>query len=156
MKALKGDLFDQKDGVLAIATNGYVTLSGKAVMGKGVARVAKKKFNGIDTVFGKVLLSQGRRSGNAGKNLALGNHVALIWNHPKIVSFPTKWNWWEKADLGLIERSALELVALADYYHWPRIYLPRVGCGNGGLSWDSDVYPVLQNYLDDRFTVVIP
>lgn len=24
------------------------------------------------------------------------------------------------------------------------IYLPRIGCGLGGLSWDTDVYPILQ------------
>ena len=33
------------------------------------------------------------------------------------------------------------------------IYLPKVGCGNGGLKWE-DVKPHLK-FLDDRFIVII-
>jgi hypothetical protein len=90
-----------------------------------------------------------------------GNHVHdLGWYSSenesvyRIVSFPVKHRWQDAADLELIKRSALELVELVDRNAWARkIKLPRPGCGNGRLRW-SDVKPVLEPLLDDRFVVV--
>lgn len=67
-----------------------------------------------------------------------------------------KHNWWEKADTSLIEQSTLQLKDFFDTiiggYPTP-IYLVRPGCGNGQLDW-KDVKPILEKYLDDRFTIV--
>ena len=60
-------------------------------------------------------------------------------------------SWKQSAGLELIARSTLYLVE-----HTPPsadIWLPLVGCGNGGLD-PADVLPVLDRYLDDRFTLV--
>lgn len=32
----------------------------------------------------------------------------------------------------------------------------QVGCGNGGLDWETQVRPELEPYLDDQFTLVVP
>ena len=73
----------------------------------------------------------------------------------KIVTFPVKYNWYEKADLDLIDRSARELKTL-----FPEgssgldpIYLVRPGCMNGKLDWE-DVKPVLEKYLNNNFIIV--
>jgi hypothetical protein len=46
-----------------------------------------------------------------------------------------------------------ELLALAERSGWPRVVLPRPGCGGGGLAW-KDVKPLLAPVLDDRFIVI--
>ena len=82
-----------------------------------------------------------------------GNKVVLLDGPTKlrkILSFPVKTEWWEKANLDVIEGSAKQLSKLAPKED---VYLPRVGCGNGKLDW-KDVKPVLERCLDDRFTVV--
>jgi hypothetical protein len=66
-----------------------------------------------------------------------------------LLTFPVKHAWYLKADLELIEKSAKQLLYIVDR----PIYLPMVGCGNGKLSW-HDVYPILDKYFDDTFTVV--
>jgi len=67
------------------------------------------------------------------------------------VTFPVKVNWWEKANIKLIERSCIEIASLpcSDTF-----VMPRVGCGFGGLSWHQ-VEPILEKLLDDRFIVLI-
>lgn len=56
------------------------------------------------------------------------------------------------ADVGAI-RTVLEIAAYAANKVDQPIYLPQIGCGLGGLDWDEDVLPVLEELneeLDDR------
>jgi len=125
---------------IAIGTNGFIKKDGTNVMGAGVALQAKDRFPGIS-----------KRVGEAIK--VYGNHVYPI-TELHIVTFPTKHNWFQKADLTLIARSAVELNAIpAEMFGNRTVYIPRVGCGNGGLDW-AHVQPILSKLLDDRFTVV--
>jgi hypothetical protein len=66
-----------------------------------------------------------------------------------------KWlpGWKAKSDLALIKHSAEELVELTDTHGWKKVCLPRVGCGQGELSWES-VYNLINPILDDRFYVI--
>ena len=67
-------------------------------------------------------------------------------------------NWWEEADLALIEISAKSLKEIMHYnlslIQTP-IYVPWVGCGNGKLD-KKDVRPILEKYLseEDKFIVI--
>ncbi|NRH21578.1 hypothetical protein HOO68_06065 [Candidatus Gracilibacteria bacterium] len=36
------------------------------------------------------------------------------------------------------------------------MYLPHVGCGNGGLDWKTDVRPVIEQYLTVPYVVIQP
>ena len=135
-----------------ITTNGFVKKNGEAVMGAGVAKQAKMHFPKLPAAVGKVIST-------------LGNHVAPVYMAADLTlfSFPVKHNWWEPADLELIERSAGELVEWindisevkqtrgADPIE--RVALPRPGCGNGQLEW-IDVRPVIKPILDDRFVIL--
>lgn len=133
--------------VVCITTNGDVNKAGLAVMGRGVAAQAKTRYGaggreGIAAILGRFLH----------KN---GNHVRPVWTDQgtRIVTFPVKHHWHEKADLELIARSAEQLVAFVNAEKVEAIVLPRPGCGNGGLKWEA-VQPVLAPILDDRFLVV--
>jgi len=138
-----GNMWGVRADIRCITTNGFVKNDGRAVMGRGVAKQAADRFSvmyGVDlpAVFGKKLRKH-------------GNHVMVL--EDKLITFPVKYNWWERASMPLILASARELVALANENGWRRIVLPRPGCGNGGLDWD-DVRPQLAPMLDDRFVIV--
>ena len=72
-----------------------------------------------------------------------------------MITFPVKHNWWEAADLGLIERSARKLLKMIEVKRIKEaIYLPRPGCGNGRLKWE-DVKKILSPILkSDQFHIV--
>jgi hypothetical protein len=84
----------------------------------------------------------------------VGN-VPIYLPHQRLITFPVKHNWWEKADLLLIRESADHLRQLWDLGNRKeRVYMPKPGCGNGGRRWE-DIEPILDEYLnDERFTVV--
>jgi hypothetical protein len=136
-----GDAWELAKGHrLFITSNGYVKKNGCAVMGRGIAKEASTKFPELAATLGWML----RLSGNQVHFLgAFGDY----WLH----SFPVKHNWWEKADPELIKESVKELQKVI----WDKdakLFIPRPGCGNGGLLWE-DVKPLLEG-LDDRFRIV--
>lgn len=141
--------------VTCIGTNGFIKHDGKGVMGgdpQGYPRVAKSLYKGIENNLGLELERQGRPRGQACVDNPVGNHVALIWQTPMILSFPIKWVWWEDADMQLIERSAKELVKVVTKLALLHAYLHPIG---DGRDWDHEVKPLLKRYFDDRFTICI-
>lgn len=145
MQELVGNLWDQ-DGVLCITTNGDVRKDGALVMGRGVALQAAQRWPRLPFDIGAYI----KRHGNVlhGRGLLDGD------DYREIVCFPVKHHWREKADLTLIAESCRVLMLLADTYHWDRIILPRPGCGNGQLDWETEVKPVIAPLLDDRVFVI--
>lgn len=72
-----------------------------------------------------------------------------------IISFPVKHNWWEKADKKLIRESLLALNKMIGTEGLKRVYLPRPGCGNGNLDWETEVKPLLEtNFISEKIVVV--
>jgi hypothetical protein len=145
MKEVKGNawhIIDNYDA-LCITTNGYIKSNGECVMGRGIALEAKKRLRTLPRTLGLAIKYH-------------GNNVHKLfpkYRNTVIISFPVKHNWWEKADIKLIERSAHQLVKLTDKQNFKRVLLPRPGCGNGKLKWD-EVKLVLEPIFDDRFYVV--
>src|SRR5438046_10271486 len=125
-------------GWIVVPTNGYVKRNGEAVMGRGLAFQCSKKF----PVMPKLLVERLKDK---------GNHVNRFPEPLRIYTFPVKHYWEDRAELGLILRSLRE-IALMAYEPDVKIYMPRVGCGNGTLKW-ATVRPLVA-LLDNRFIVV--
>jgi len=135
-------------GAMAITTNGTVKTNGEAVMGRGCALEATQKLPGIQKMLGEFI----QKNGN---HLCVWNGVWSINNQKMcIITFPVKHNWWERADLALIEASAYSLAEIYRQNPDKKVYLPRPGCGNGNLDWESEVKPVISKILPDNVIVV--
>jgi hypothetical protein len=143
MRESTGELWEfydaEPDAWVAITTNGAVKQDGCLVMGAGCALGAQKRFPQLPRLWGEMV------------NRA-GNHVSP-WPSFRLFTFPVKTHWREYATLELIERSAHELMENIDLVGCGKVFLPRPGCGNGGLNW-SDVRPVISAVLDDRVVTV--
>jgi hypothetical protein len=138
-----GNLWDYPADVRVITTNGSVRKDGCAVMGRGCAFEAAS----MDKTFPALLGHHIKMNGNV-----LGM-IGVIKGTP-VLSFPVKHLWMQKADPTLIKRSAEELRLWADMLDIPTtVVMPRPGCGNGQLNW-TDVRPIIEPILDDRFHVI--
>ncbi len=126
---------------LVITTNGSVNRRGECVMGRGIALQAKQRFPDLPYAI-------------ANRIKKFGNNCFWLgeWGNYFIVTFPVKHQWHQKADCELIRRSAYQLEKMFCKSQWKKIYMPRPGCGNGGLTWEI-VKPILSPILDDRFIV---
>lgn len=160
MKEVKGDFwkFAKYADAICVTTNGVVKANGELVMGKGIALQFAQRWPRLPMLAGQLVEG-------------LGNHVHYVaaqfpeidgTDHTvRVVTFPTKHHWRDKSDLNLIIQSAKELVKLANgdptsRSRWEKVLLTRPGCGNGGLDWEREVKPAIQNILDDRFVIVSP
>ena len=127
MNQTSGDLWHVVADYRVITTNGFIKTDGSAVMGRGAALQAKNAYPGVESALGDSLRIH-------------GNHVAMLPHH--LISFPVKRNWWEKAELELIERSLAELKSLAERLDPQTVAMPMPGTGNGQLTFE-EVMPLV-------------
>ena len=166
MKEVNGNVFDlmlePETDSICITTNGIIGADGKAIMGAGTAGEAARRWSTVRSTLGKALKTFGNLpyvigfinlSGEFQETNATlikeKQYKCLIW------SFPTKNDFRKKSDIDLIKKSATLMAAHADSFELKRIILPAPGTGaaTGKLSWESEVKPVIQDILDDRFII---
>jgi hypothetical protein len=108
-------------------------------MGRGLAYQAKMKYPNLPKELGSYIKDHG--------------NIVFVFEEYRLLTFPVKHNWWELADLKLIEESTKQLKELLLNHPWiSPIYMPHIGCGNGGLKWNT-VKKILEIYLDSRFII---
>lgn len=132
---------------VCVTTNGIVKNNGDAVMGAGIAKECANLFPDIPRKLGNALTAGGNRVYDLG----------LVFRHNRefrLYSFPTKSHWKEDSDINLIRKSCVELSMECSRSGIMKCYLPKPGCNNGHLDWESVVKPVISEILDDRFVVI--
>lgn len=153
----KGNMWDADVDAFVITTNGFVKKNGEAVMGRGCAKEAAQKCKAFPELLGRKIKEHGNHVFFFGFNFGVGLSDPPIF----VFTMPVKHNWWEAADIELIERSLKELVedvnsfdgtVGCDFIEINSLAMPRPGCGNGQLDW-KDVKSICEKYLDDRFIV---
>lgn len=152
MQLQTGDVwhYHDKGHWLCVTTNGIVNAHGLLIMGKGLALEAAQRFPGLRANWGELVR-------------ALGNRP-FAYPPGRLISFPTKHHWRDPSDLTLIRASAESLMlwwpyvassfTIASKQILP-ICLPKVGCGNGGLDWKSQVCPALSGILDENYIAIV-
>lgn len=128
-------------GYICIPTNGLVNSGGLAIMGAGLAKDAATRFPRLEEQLGRLLTN-------------FGNQV-FRFKKERLFIFPTKNDWRKPSSLSIIQKSCRQLKALVYVHniHAP-IYLPKVGCGLGGLRWEN-VKPILNQELNSEQYIVI-
>jgi len=147
---IKGNILEISCNALFIPTNGNIGKNGRAIMGKGLALQVAEKYPHIPLKLGI--------------QLKIKNHVIWELYNPQkhhfyegiLYSFPTKYNWWEKANIGLIENSLKEVERLCNIFpYWEKVLLPKVGCGLGGLDWRNQVFPLIEKIISEKNKKII-
>lgn len=172
MKELKGDIFKVYDAkewcTICIPCNGYVTKprkkkgekrerTGKAVMGRGVAKQAATRWPDLLTELGYNLTVWGNRvmfirhrvlafptKGRGG--ISNGTNIVKHLRHRYPPGRPCP-GWAMRSTLERIAISLFELRTLHKLCGLGDVYLPRPGCGAGGLTWRV-VEPVCKQMED--------
>lgn len=143
--------FGQPNHRVGISVNGYVKRNGRAVMGRGCAKQATEFFPNIDLSFGSYL----KIKGNVPGYLWIDKESGLISvpEGERLMILPVKHNWWEQASIDLVRRSVAFLVEEAEDHPDVTFHVPRLGCGNGRLSWNEEVGPWMRKVLPENVWV---
>lgn len=147
---------------IVITTNLITKRDGSAVMGAGIAKQAALQWPNLPKMYGEILNLWGSDMTSRAHIMAFlrsaviaGSFEPSMYNHgPLIVCFPTKTHWRYLSNITLIENCLIKLCTFAEKMQLETVWLPRLGCSNGGLDWETEVKPLLTRYLDNRFVVV--
>lgn len=126
MKLTSGNLFNADVEALVNTVNTV------GVMGKGIALQFKQAF---PENFAAYVAACNRHEVEPGKMFVF--HTNTFHNPKWIINFPTKRHWKGKSRLEDIESGLADLVAVVRREHIRSIAVPPLGCGNGGLEWDT-------------------
>jgi len=115
------------------------TVNCVGVMGKGIALQFKQAYPAMARAYA-----------DACKRGEVQPGRMHIWDSQQlqgpryIINFPTKRHWRGKSRIEDIESGLEDLVATVQRLGIGSIALPPLGCGHGGLSWDT-VRPMIEN-----------
>lgn len=131
IKYIEGDLFSSPAQVIVNTVNTV------GVMGKGIALGFKSRYPEMFEEYRKMCDE---------KMLTIGKLMLYRASDHWILLFPTKENWRNPSKLEYIEAGLRHFVEVYAEKSINSIAFPRLGCGNGALSWD-DVKPLMEKYL---------
>ena len=114
------------------------TVNTVGVMGKGVALEFKKRFPEMYRLYREHCKSGRLRVGNLWLYRTPGRWV---------LNFPTKVHWKAPSQPGYIRAGLEKLVATYRDRGIDSISFPLLGCGNGRLNFDTQVRPLMEQYL---------
>jgi O-acetyl-ADP-ribose deacetylase (regulator of RNase III) len=124
-----GDIFGAEVQVLVNPVNTV------GVMGKGLARQFKQRY--------PAMFEQYRRMCQQGEFT-----VGDLWLYEGVVlNFPTKTHWRKPSELAYIEAGLVTFQAEYEALGIESIAFPALGCGHGGLGFDTQVRPLMEAYL---------
>jgi len=128
---LEGDIFQSPAQVIVNTVNTI------GVMGKGLALEFKNLYPEMFSAY---------RTACEKKQLKTGKLMLYYASDHWILLFPTKEHWRYPSKLEYIEAGLMKFVNSYAQKNITSIAFPRLGCGNGELSWD-DVRPIMEKYL---------
>jgi hypothetical protein len=141
------EFWDRRD-LLIFTSNGVVKRDGTLVMGRGIAKLVRDFYPGIDRVFGRRVKTYGNRP-------FIVKIEGRVSPSPRFVmSFPTKHHWRGRSSLLLIKESREK--AVKELEDWRellsregvrRVLCPIWGTENGSLSLE-DVREELQLFKE--------
>ena len=129
---VNGDLFTSPAQVLVNTVNTV------GVMGKGIAHEFKRIYPDMFKVY---------RQYCENRQLTVGKLHLHRSPHKWVLNFPTKAHWRHASSPHYIESG---LSAFRDTYSAmgvTSVAFPALGCGNGGLSYNDQVRPLMEAYL---------
>lgn len=128
---IEGDIFNSPAQVIVNTVNTV------GVMGKGLALSFKNRYPEMFESYKKVCEK---------KSLKTGKLMLYYYPDHWILLFPTKEHWRYPSKLEYIESGLIKFVQTYADKNISSIFFPKLGCGNGELSW-NDVRPIMEKYL---------
>ena len=114
------------------------TVNTVGVMGKGIAKDFK-------TVYPEMFREYQQLCER--KQFEIGQLWLYKTEHKWVLNFPTKKHWRQPSRPEFVEAGLKKFVETYYVYGITSISFPMLGCGNGELDWETQVRPLMEEYL---------
>lgn len=131
---IEGNMFESPAQVLVNTVNTV------GVMGKGIALTFKKVYPDMYKNY---------RYYCENKQFEMGKLYLYKTPGKWILNFPTKINWRDPSKIEYIEQGLKKFVTSYKEKGIKSIAFPKLGCGNGGLNFETHVKPLMDKYLSN-------
>lgn len=126
------DIFQSPAQVIVNAVNTV------GIMGKGIAKRFKEIYPDMYKLYRQ----------HCEDGLLDVGKLSLHRDEKKwVLNFPTKKHWRNPSKIEYIESGLRKFVETYREKGITSISFPQLGCGNGGLDWESEVKPLMEKYL---------
>lgn len=115
------------------------TVNTVGVMGKGIAKDFK-------TIYPEMFQEYQRLCEQ--KQFDVGQLWLYKTEHKWVLNFPTKKHWRQSSRPEYIEAGLRKFADTYHVYGIMSISFPMLGCGNGELDWETQVRPLMEQYLE--------
>lgn len=115
------------------------TVNTVGVMGKGIAKDFKQAYPEMFEEY-QELCEKGAFN--------IGNLWLYKTSNKWVLNFPTKKHWRQPSKPEYIEEGLKKFVDTYHVYGITSISFPLLGCGNGELDWETQVRPLMEQYLE--------
>lgn len=139
---IHGDIFESPARVLVNPVNCV------GVMGAGLALQFKKRFPVEFTTYKSICRDNKLKPGGCvfltNQNVPVGQKLVL--------AVATKGHWKNSTELEYVEKILhdIQLVSRRTPERIQSIAIPMIGCGCGGLDWNTQVRPLVVKYLSSE------
>lgn len=134
-------------GWKVIPTNLQTRRDGTAVMGAGLAKQAALQYPDLPRLYGEQLRGLTDQIPD----------LPMVCQSQQLILFPTKDHWRDNSDLELIDYGLAWLRdPMGIWQSQGGLYIPKLGCGLGRLSWRDQVRPLVEHYLGDLEGIYYP
>ena len=116
------------------------TVNTVGVMGKGIAKEFKRRYPEMFEKY-KEECDTGR--------LKIGKLWLYKATDKWILNFPTKRHWRGRSKVEYIESGLEKFARTYEEKGITSISFPMLGSSNGGLDWETQVKPLMEDYLKD-------
>ncbi len=114
------------------------TVNTVGIMGKGLAKEFKRIYPDMFNSYQKYCENG---------IFTIGKLQIYKTSNKWIMNFPTKENWRNASKVEYIELGLQKFVEQYQLQGVKSVSFPMLGCGNGGLDWESVVKPLMYKYL---------
>jgi hypothetical protein len=132
---------------LVVTLNTIVKNNGALTMGAGIAKQFVKEYPNIPFIFGEMTKEMYKYSDEPYPL------CTMLDNGKYVIGIHTKLHWKNESPLWLVHRSISSMVSLVNSLNIKKVLMTRPGCGHGGRNWKMEIKPILNELLDERFTV---
>lgn len=145
------DYWLKPNHLIGVTTNSCLNKNGDLIMGAGIAKEAKERCPDLPHFLSQTIKDELyiRRENGDYESKDIDVYYGVSHSPYGVIALQTKYDWKDPSPINLVEITLSNLVTFCTWHPKTIVHIPALGCGHGGLDWESQVRPLCENLPDN-------